>query len=77
MFRKRQKDIVETFRENFNSKITIAANLTIVTFLDVILDAQEDIEITRDQTTHLYILMSAQTIHLISSMHYQMAFRKG
>ena len=77
MFHKRRKDIVETFRKNFNSKITIAANLIIVFFLDVILDAQEDIEIIRDQKTHLHILMSPQTIHLISSMHYQIAFRKG
>ena len=77
MFHKRRKDIVDSFRENFNSKITIAANLIIVTFLDVILAAQEDIEIIRDQKTHLHILMSAQTILVIPSMHYQIAFRKG
>ena len=38
MFHKRRKDIVETFRENFNPKITITTNLIIITFLDVILD---------------------------------------
>ena len=38
MFNKTHKDIVEAVGENFNLKITIATNSTIVTFLNFILD---------------------------------------
>ena len=70
------KDMIRTFWENSGClKITITTNLKPVNFLDLTFNlAQENTNLIRNRMTHLLISMSTQTIRLISSRHYQIAF---
>ena len=69
------KDMIRTFRENSGLKISITTNLKPVNFLDLTFNlAQENTNLIRNRMTHLLISMSTQTIRLISSRHYQIAF---
>ena len=73
---KLRKYITRTFRENFGLKITITTNLKIVNFLDLhSIYAPQDTNLIRNRTAQPPISMPTQTIHPISSQHYQITFK--